>query len=404
MLLKTSGLAYDDRVRKECKSLMALGIEPVVAVLEASNQRSTGRTSYGVRYHAVRLASRGLFRSAAGLAFKTAELWLRFLPIILREKPDLLWIHDIEMTGLVPLAWLFRRAGRVKRVVWDQHELPRDSLLENPRWRSTFCRWMPRCDAVVAANGERIELLTSKLGEACTRHAHVLHNYPDEEFCNLPPGNLPEDVADWLNGAPYLVSQGGADPGRKLHECIEALRELDGSIKLIMLGRFTDEDMSRLRERWGPSVDELVHFTGMVPQMRTVDYVDGALASVVCYDQSTLNCRLCAPNRLYQAVARGVPVLVGCNPPLREFVRRTGAGVAMSSDGSDVADFIQGIRTLPSNRQAFVDRARSASRRYLWETQQDTVAAVAGLNVVADQPSHKRDAVHVAARSAGPRT
>ncbi len=379
MLLKTSGLAYDDRVRKECKSLMALGIEPVVAVLEASNRRSTGRTSYGVRYHAVRLASRGLFRSAAGLAFKTAELWFRFFPLILLEKPDILWIHDIEMTGLVPLAWLFRKAGRLKRIVWDQHELPRDSLLESPRWRATFCKWIPRCDAVVSANSERIDLLTSKLGETCTHHAHVLRNYPDEGFCDLPPGRLPDDVADWLNGAPYLVSQGGADPGRKLHECIEALRELDGSVKLIMLGRFTDEDKSRLRERWGPWVDGLVHFTGMVPQMKTVDYVDGALASVVCYDRSTLNCWLCAPNRLYQAVARGVPVLVGCNPPLKEFIRQTGAGIVMNSDGSDVADFVESIRTLLSDRQAFVNKAHAARRQYLWEMQQDTVAIVAGV-------------------------
>jgi glycosyltransferase involved in cell wall biosynthesis len=387
MLLKTTGLAYDDRLRKECNSVRALGMEPVVVVLEAQNTGRSGQTEYGVRYHSLRLHTRTWFPPARGLRTKTAEMWAHVLPKVVAERPDVLWIHDMEMMGLLPLAWSFQRLGLVKRIVWDQHELPRDGLLRSPRWSKRIATWMSRCDAVVSANQERLDHLTKTLGPKTTEHGFVLENFADRTFRDLPRAELPRDLRRWLNGTPYFLSQGGADHDRRLDECIRAILSLKGKARLVVVGRFSEQRIEELKGEVGQRLDEQVRFEGMVPQLDMVKYIDNAMASVVCYQEDDmLNNQLCAPNRLHQAIARSVPVVVGHNPPLRRFVEKTGAGVILNSDGKDVAGFVSALRDLMSRRTELAKNAGSNRDNSVWETQEATVAAIAGLASGAAEP------------------
>ena len=74
MLLKTTGLQYDDRVRKEALSLLKLDTDVCIGVLDDSNLSRSGQTDYGVRYHSVSIGLRRVFPSARGLFWKVLEL------------------------------------------------------------------------------------------------------------------------------------------------------------------------------------------------------------------------------------------------------------------------------------------------------------------------------------------
>lgn len=378
MLLKTTGLQYDDRVRKECKSLRSLGAEPVVAVLEDGNAPGVGRTEYGVRYRAIALASRRVFRQAQGLPVKTSEMYSRFLPIILREKPDVLWLHNIEMMGMVPVACAMRSLGVVGRVVWDQHELPPGMVLNNKGIRRMFRLLVKGCDAVVTANQERLQYLRERLGSEGVRKFHVIENFPDREFAQLPKGRVPGRVEEWLRGVPFFLTQGGADSDRHLKECVEAVIALDGQAKLVVVGRYSARQVEELQQRWGRQLDHTVLFTGMVPQMQMVSYIDNALASIVLYSSETPNSWFCASNRLYQAIARGTPVIAGANPPLRTFVHRTGAGVALSTSGSDVGDIVDAMNEILKRRETFAARAVENAFVNIWDTQIQVISNLIG--------------------------
>lgn len=379
MLIKTTGLEFDDRVRKECLSLLSLGAEPVVGVLDDSNLGRSGKTDYGVRFRSVSLRSRRVFSSARGLPVKTAELIAKFVGIILSERPDVLWLHDFTTMGMVPIALVFRRMGLIKRIVWDQHELPPESWINSGRTKGVLGKLMCRCDAIVAANKERLEMLEERLEhDDWAPHGFVLRNYPDEDFCSLPKGSLPDDVQKWLGGHPYLMTQGGGDDDRRLAECVEAVIESNGLVKLIVVGRYRDEMVGALKQRWGSKFGGNVYFTGMVPQMKVVDYLDNAGGSIVLYRRETQNSWLCAPNRLYQAISRGVPVVVGCNPPLKDLVGRLGAGVVLKSDGEDVADLGMGIQKLMEGRAEFAAKAEENRNTHLWGGQNKTVGELLG--------------------------
>jgi glycosyltransferase involved in cell wall biosynthesis len=368
MLLKTTGLEYDDRIRKECKSLLGMGVQPVVGVLEDSNRAHAGRTADGVGFRAVSLWSRSLLPSAKGLGVKTAELYVRFAAMVLQEKPEVLWIHDLSMSGFVPLGCLLKSAGRMRKLVWDQHELPSDRTLASG-WKMRALKWlMSLCDAIVVANHERCVLLVERYGKGGGPPFRVIENFPDATFSALPKGELPVKIQSWLQGMPYLLTQGGGEPGRMLEESVEAVMRLQ-SVKLVVVGRFPESARRHLRVQWGEALDQFVLFTGMVAQMEMNRYIDRALASIVFYKQTGMNEWLCAPNRLYQAVCRGVPVLVGWNPPLRDFVEKTGAGIALETDGTDVDAILRGIQCLVEGREPFAQKAEQAKASFLWNTQ-----------------------------------
>jgi hypothetical protein len=58
-------------------------------------------------------------------------MYAHFIRFILTERPNVLWLHNIEMAGLVPIGWLLKKLGLIKRLVWDQHELPTEKVLDD---------------------------------------------------------------------------------------------------------------------------------------------------------------------------------------------------------------------------------------------------------------------------------
>ncbi len=124
MVINTSGLQFDDRLRKECGSLERQAIRPQILALDRTNRAARGRTPYGTEFETISLASRCVLAHRQGLLIKLLEMYLLFLLGILRRRPTALWAHDPEMFGLVALGLLLRQLGLIRRVVWDQHELP----------------------------------------------------------------------------------------------------------------------------------------------------------------------------------------------------------------------------------------------------------------------------------------
>ncbi len=375
MLIKTTGLDYDDRVRKEALSLYALGYDVRISALEYLNQSGNRKVYEKIFASTISLKSRQWLQRKNGLLVKTIEMYTRFVFSVLKQKPDVIWVHNLELGGLVLLFALSRKFGFPKQLIWDQHELPSDRLLKNRLFSRLFAMLINGCDKIIMANTHRRDLIKDILGNHLSVTIEVLNNYPDELFVNLPKVDLPSDVQKWLDGSDYVLAQGGANPNRHLVELVEAIMGLP-NIKLIVVGPYQNDQLEYLKRRFGAIVTDRVYFTGFVPQMQLVPYIDHAKASVVLYSMSIQNSRLCAPNRLYQAVARGVPVIVGVNPPMAEFVNECRCGVVLSSDGGDVDDIQSGIKSLLANWDFFRRNAQTHQNDVRWESQQPVVERI----------------------------
>lgn len=373
MIIKTSGLAYDDRLRKECETLLKLGQHVKIVALEYEDIRNEGVTEDNVPFQTLSLFTRTIFPHKRGLAFKTFEMYAHFIRFILSERPDVLWLHNIEMAGLVPIGWLLKKIGLIRRIIWDQHELPTEKVTNNRVLRSIFKSILNLCDIIVSANRERRDFLLKKLGYSYCDRFKVIENFADEKFYKLPQGVLPEKIKSWLGNQMYILAQGGANPGRYLAEVVEAVMSIN-DVKLVVVGPFAREKRTNLRAQY-QNLDEKVFFTGWVSQFKLVNYIDNTVASIVLYNAGKQNNRLCAANRLYQALSRGVPGIVGSNPPMKNLVKRFSCGVVLKSDGRDVTDIRKGIHAILANEK-YKENAVKQAKSITWESQNETIAAI----------------------------
>lgn len=371
MLIETSGLEYDDRLRKEALSIVRLGHSLRIVALEYANEAGNRLTYGSVPVTTFGLSSRRWFARTRGVAVKLLESYVRFAIPLLRGRTDLVWFHNLNFGLFVPFLVFCRWLGLTRTLIWDQHEMPFDWMLHNRLVTNTLTFLMNCCDAVIVASADRKVFLQDTM----RRRLHVpivaLENYPDNEFAQMPPSTLDDETVSWLGDVPFLLAQGGANPNRHLEELVEAVIS-DGHWKLAVVGPYKQAQVDRLMQKFGPVLSERVRFTGLVPQMAIGPFVDSALASVVLYDQGSINLRYCAPNRLYQALCRGVPVLVGTNPPLRRIIETYGCGVVvetMSAEG-----IRRGLADLAANNSFLRANARQCLDVFRWENQDSAIA------------------------------
>lgn len=367
--IKTTGVIYDDRLLKEAATLNALGAVCEIVVIEEANTVTRGNTSDGVRWRAISLHSRGWFPRARGLWIKVTEMNGRFFSSLWFGRPHMAWVHNVENLLFVLIAGVFWRPfGSGRKILWDLHELPPRFYMDGLVGKVAMRFALQTADLVVAANAARVELLLQRFGQGTRHKFMVIDNYPTREFAQRPKGQLPDKLAHWLGDSPYFLLQGMAQNDRMVMQIVEASM-LFPEYRLVVLGPMDKRIARELRSLWGPAIDDKVFVSGMTPQSELYHVIDYAIVSLVFYGKLDMNRWLCAPNRLYQAVSRGIPVVCGSNPPMKSIVDVHGNGIAIEGDGSDAGAIRQALETLLSNLELYQARADQARLVLNWESQ-----------------------------------
>lgn len=369
--IKTVGLTYDDRLRKETITLRNLGFSVKIIALEEKNESSSSSAN-SVHVRTISLASRKWFKQKKGLAVKTIELYLRFILYIVKDKPDIIWLHDLVMWGLVPIVSILKNFGVVKKIIWDHHELPSDSTLTDKVKMILFCWCMNLCDVIIMANKERVLEVQKICKKKINVPIKVIENYPDESFYMQPTYDLPMHVKDFLDNRPYVLAQGGAVQGRHFDQLADAIMNL-GELALVVIGPYTEQQKQRLYSKYSREWERLILLAGYVPQLEVVPFIDHSIASVIFYDSKEKNRFLCAPNRLYQALSRGIPLIVSTNPPMANIVKDHRCGVIV--DPSDINSIRNGIALIINKNGHFKASAKRISHEFRWEPQAEIIGS-----------------------------
>ena len=115
-----------------------------------------------------------------------------------------------------------------------------------------------------------------------------------------------------------------------------------------------------------------IHVMRAVSPEQLHDWVAAADIAAMPIQASTLNHRLTTPNKLFEAMAAGVPVVASDLPGMAAIVRETGCGELC--DPSEPASIAAAIRAVleaaPDERRAYGERgSRAALETYSWEVQ-----------------------------------
>jgi glycosyltransferase involved in cell wall biosynthesis len=305
-------------------SAFGVAPDPVLTVVDVP--RAAGRR----RLRSLRAASRVVRRLAA--------------------QHDVVLVHDPD---LYPLAWL--RTGTP--VVVDIHEDTAAALVDRP-WVPGVVRWpVARVVRWVEHRLERrAPLLLAEDGYAPRfRRAHTV-------VPNLPPVPTSLPAPGERARAVYV---GRVSVQRGVGELVAVGRLLAAKgIGLDVVGPADAEVEAGLRRAVEAGV---VRWHGFLPNDAALALVDGALAGLSLL-HDVPNYRVSAPTKVYEYLARGVPVVTTPLPLPADIVRSNDVGVVVGfGDAAAAAGAVVALRDDPSRRQELGARAHGLAReRYDW--------------------------------------
>jgi glycosyltransferase involved in cell wall biosynthesis len=167
-----------------------------------------------------------------------------------------------------------------------------------------------------------------------------------------------------------VLYHGGLFPHRGIEELMDAIRDVPGAT-LVLMGYGVLEPALR-EAAAAPALADRVRFAPAVRPDELLDWVAAADVVAMPIQPSTLNHRLTTPNKLFEAMAAGVPVVASDLPGMATIVRETGCGVLCDpADPASIAGAIRGVlEGSDDDRRGWSDRAIAAAHeRYSWERQ-----------------------------------
>jgi glycosyltransferase involved in cell wall biosynthesis len=279
-----------------------------------------------------------------------------------REEPaDVYVAHDLET---LPIAvWAKRRLGG--RVLYDSHELfvertftvPPQTRLWKPRWALIERLLIRRADQVVTV----CQPIAAELARRYrVPEPAVVLNVPDVARA----AGQDRDLRATLGIAPQtplVLYLGGLLPFRGIEPAIRALVLLDDA-HLALLGPTSPDYLASVHALAADmGVADRVHTPGPVPSDEVVACARSADVGLCLIENVGLSYYHSLPNKLFEYLAAGVPVVASDFPTMRTVVDEANAGFTCDpTDHEAIAAAVRAILASPT-------RYAPVGSSYTWE-------------------------------------
>ncbi len=289
-----------------------------------------------------------------------------FLATVLPYRPKIVVANDLPM---LPLARQLAAATGA-RLVYDSHELYSEqefSERERRSWARIEARHIGACDAVITVNQSIASELQKRYG---IDKVHVILN-ADRAAGDVVKTDYFHQRFRLAPGSQVLLLQGGLSGGRNLEALVEAMALVkDARVVLVVLG--DGLLLKKLQTRAGAlAVAGRVHFHPGVPQHALPTLTMAADAGVIPYQAICLNNYLCTPNKLFEFIAAGVPLLANDLPELRRFVAGEQIGLVGEMDSpAKIASLIDAMFADKTRLDAWRRRLLVVRQQICWEVEQ----------------------------------
>jgi len=310
-------------------------------------------------------------RRLAGAAYGSLAWW-RYARSSYRaavaEPAEIVIAHDLDT---LPIA---RRAARSlgARLLYDSHEVFPELLLHGPlarrRWRMVERRLLRDVEATWMSSAGHAQVFAESHGSPVPP---VIRNIPAAP--SPPVGESRPDLHRELELRPELrivLYIGGVGPHRPLDGMLEAVVELE-DCAAVMMGPAVPgyvEHVRALAEQLG--VADRVRLAPPVSIDDVVRYAAAADVGVIPFLNTSLNNFHGLPNKVFEYILAGIPVVASDFPQLRAVIDAHDVGVTFDphAEGS-LAAALSDLLGDPVAMDRYATNATAAARELNWDVE-----------------------------------
>ena len=294
-----------------------------------------------------------------------AEYVSRAFVHALKSGADLYAAHDLPPLLPTVLAAKLRR----KPVVYRAHELWSEAQAHVPFawfWRFLDRSLVPLCDQVVTPEENRSRIYREEFG--AKRPPLTVRNCPPYKS-PIESTRLRDELArQGIAFSTIVLYQGLIDSMRCIEEVAEATRYFDEGVVLVIIG-----------SGWGKWTDASSVLSGhdrivvlpRVPYGELPPYTASADIGILLYRNDCRNNYYCAPNKVFEYMMMGLPVIAANYPGMLALVEGGGVGLCVDpQDPKQIAAVVNRMAADPEARRSMRANGLQLSReRYNWENE-----------------------------------
>jgi glycosyltransferase involved in cell wall biosynthesis len=286
-------LSTDQRVHRVASTLTQKGEDVTLVGRLLPGSMSLTRP---YRTHRMRL----LFRKSP---LFYAEYNLRLFLFLLFSRVDILVSNDLDTLLANWLVSVIRR----KKLVYDTHEyftgMPevQDRKIVQMVWRSIERLIFPKLRFLYTVNKSIAQLYANEYGKTLLVVRNVPITLHREQWPTRTDLGLPSDKKI------VLLQGAGINMHRGAEEAIAAMQYLDNSILLIVGGGDVYEDLKQLVVKL--NLEDKIVFKPKMPYEQLMGYTRVADIGLSLDKDTNINYRYSLPNKLFDYIQAGIPVL-----------------------------------------------------------------------------------------------
>jgi glycosyltransferase involved in cell wall biosynthesis len=259
------------------------------------------------------------FSGRLGKLMRFAEWYLRVFFEFRRKRPTFINCHSLSVLPLgVLFSWL---CG--SRLIYDTHELETETS-ESKGLRKVFAKFLERA---LIGQSEAVIVVCDSIGRWYRDtykliEVHVVRNIPHARPIPDRKSKLLRQMFGVGDGESLFIVQGIMDIGRGIDITLESFSEVDSDKHVVFFG---NGSLQRELVDWSRRHPN-IHYHPAVPPQELLELTAGADVGIALIENTCLSYYYCLPNKIFEYLLCGLPVIVSDFPEMAKIVDKNGCG------------------------------------------------------------------------------
>ncbi len=322
----------DYRVLREATALVETGYDVSIVDVEPRHTRPAEEDFQ--RIHLKHIVNPGWFtrsRFKPWFFVKMGLMILRAALVMLRTPADIYHAHD---ENALPACYIAARLRR-KPLIFDAHELPLENNPNFTRWhrltalaKRLFAAAIPYCTGIIATSAPTAGAIRQ---EYHVSDVTLVRNFPS--YREVQRSNRLRQYLGLNQEVRIALFQGYLQPNRGLNWLVQAAPLLDPNIVIVIMGHDQRGTKAQLEALIAENkVADRVKIIPAVPYTELLDWTASAdIGLTLVSPDYTKAGNVMLPNKLFEYLMAGLPVLASPSDAVSEFVSTYNVGRFMTS-------------------------------------------------------------------------